>query len=181
MASDTNISNDASNQDAGVSKDSMVKAALDKLKESKKSDDEGKSNLASEEAEVGSGSQQRSSDRVDANGDRSREREKDKGKNRERDRGRDSDREREREKEYERDRDKYKDRRHHSKDRSSGKHGKLMFLLVFNYLICSFFLFALGHSDRSRHHSSRGLCLLPLAIVFGGRSSSGFRMLSLFT
>ncbi|XP_062084623.1 cyclin-L1-1 [Humulus lupulus] len=112
----------------------------DKLKGSKKSDDESNKN-ATAEGEAGEELMQKSKPerRTDASGDRSkdRERERDRIKSRDRDRGRDSDRERDRE-EAERDRDKFRDRRHRSKDRASGGgHSG-------------------GHSDKSRHHSSRG-------------------------
>lgn len=111
------------NPESGGSKDEMLKLALNKLKESKKSDDESKSltleattreefmpkSKSDRRAEIGERNKERERDR-----DRERERERDRTKSRDRDRGRDSDRERERE---DADRDKVKDRAHRSKDR----------------------------------------------------------------
>ncbi|XP_037492151.1 cyclin-L1-1 isoform X2 [Jatropha curcas] len=131
-----------SGAESGASKGTLIKAALDKLKDSKKSDDESKptDGEARDEAIPRSKSEHRS----EASGDRikDRERDRDRGRERERERererdrikerGRDSDRERERE-ETERDRDKAKDRSHRSKDRGKDS----------------------GHSEKSRYHSSR--------------------------
>ncbi|KAK4771604.1 hypothetical protein SAY87_032136 [Trapa incisa] len=69
--------------------------------------------------------------------DRDRERDRERGKTRDRDRGRDSDRERDRE---DSDRDKARDRSYRPKDRTKDS----------------------GHSDRSRHHSSRGKIFIVL-------------------
>ncbi|KAF9676719.1 hypothetical protein SADUNF_Sadunf08G0032200 [Salix dunnii] len=130
------------NVESGGSKD-IAKVALDRLKESKKSDDESKP------AEGGAREdlipRSKSEHRTEASGDKSkdrdrdRERERDRIKAQDRDRGRDSDRERERD-EIERDRDRAKDRgRHRSKDRGR-ESGQLP-----------------RHSEKSRHHSSRVL------------------------
>lgn len=113
-----------------MSKDSLIDAANDKSKESKRSDDVSKSMpLVDEEVreepvlrkrksehktDIG-GERSRDRDR-DREKDRDREREKERLKARERERGRDSDRERERE-DAERDREKVRDRTHRSKDR----------------------------------------------------------------
>ncbi|KAG2722391.1 hypothetical protein I3760_02G126500 [Carya illinoinensis] len=132
----------AVNPESGASKDVLVRAAIDKLKESKKSDDEPKNMpvegdareepmLKSNPEHRAEASRERNKER-DRDRDRDREREReDRIKARDRDRGRDSDRERDRE---ESDRDKVKDRSHRSKDR--GKDSG-------------------GHSGKSRHHSSR--------------------------
>ncbi|KAH1121852.1 hypothetical protein J1N35_005012 [Gossypium stocksii] len=126
-------------------KEAKVKMALDKLKESKQSDDESKSmpstdGDAREEPRHKSKSEHKTESSREKSKDRDRERERDRERDRERakardrDRGRDSDRERERD-ETERDRDKVKDRGHRSKDRTKDSAG--------------------GHSEKSRHHSSR--------------------------
>ncbi|KAJ6429014.1 hypothetical protein OIU84_020618 [Salix udensis] len=122
------------NVESGGSKD-ITKVALDKLKESKKSDDESKpaEGDAREDLIPRSKSEHRTEASGDKSRDRDRERERDRIKAQDRDRGRDSDRERERD-EIERDRDRAKDRgRHRSKDRGRES----------------------GHSEKSRHHSSR--------------------------
>ncbi|TYI97492.1 hypothetical protein E1A91_D01G147300v1 [Gossypium mustelinum] len=126
-------------------KEAKIKMALDKLKESKQSDDESKSmpttdSDAREEPRHKSKSEHKTESSGEKSKDRDRERERDRERDRERakardrDRGRDSDRERERD-ETERDRDKVKDRGHRSKDRTKDSAG--------------------GHSEKSRHHSSR--------------------------
>ncbi|XP_073008592.1 cyclin-L1-1 [Typha latifolia] len=127
----------ASNTDTSLSKDALIKAALDKLKDSKKVDDDSKS--APADLDVKEESTVKSKIDYKSDVERNREREKERSKARDRDsrgrdserdsRGRDSDRERERDREVERDRE--KDRKHRLKDKSS------------------------GHSDKSRHQSSR--------------------------
>lgn len=119
-----------------------IKAALDKLKEAKKNDDESKS--ANGEARDEPIPRSKSELRTEASGDRSKERDRDRDRDRDRERerdrmkvqdrerGRDSDRERERE-ETERDRDKSKDRVHRAKDRGKDS----------------------GHLEKSRYLSSR--------------------------
>ncbi|KAJ7969160.1 Cyclin-L1-1 [Quillaja saponaria] len=96
----------------------LPKVASDKLKESKKSDDESKSMPTDETARDESMLKLKSERKTEPIGERSRDRdrdrERDRLKARDRDRGRDSDRERERE---EAERDKIKDRRHRSRDR----------------------------------------------------------------
>lgn len=117
--------------ESGGSKGTLIKLAIDKLKESKKSDDDSKSMPGEGEAREDRAPKSKAENRPEPSGEKSKER--DRGtKSRERDRGRDSDRERERE-ESDRDRDKVKDRSHRSKDK--GKES--------------------GHSEKSRHHSSR--------------------------
>ena len=105
------------NLESGVSKDEMLKLALNKLKESKKSDDESKSLMpeaTTREELVPRSKSDRRADIGERNKERERERERDRTKSRDRDRGRDSDRERERD---DADREKIKDRAHRSKDR----------------------------------------------------------------
>ncbi|OIT27120.1 PREDICTED: cyclin-L1-1 [Nicotiana attenuata] len=124
------------NQEAA--KEGVMKASLDKLKDSKKSDDDSKSSMPSEgESKEEPG---KTDHRTDAGGEKNKERERERGrdrererdkerlKSRERDRGKESDRERERE-DFERDRDKSKERSHRSRDK--------------------------GHSEKPKHHSSR--------------------------
>lgn len=140
----------AANSESGGSKDLLVRAAIDKLKEAKKSDDELKNTpievdtreepmLKSNPEHRTEASRERYKEREkERERERDRERERERGreermKARDRDRGRDSDRERDRE-ESERDRDKVKDRSQHSKDRGKD---------------------SAGHSGKSRHHSSR--------------------------
>lgn len=137
------------NLESGGSKGAIIKAALDKLKASKKSGDDSESvpnegeareepvpKLKTEHRAEASGDRNKERDREkERDRDRDREREKERLKIRERDRGRDSDRERERDDtERDRDRDKVKERGYRSKDKvkDSG-----------------------GHSDKSKHHSSR--------------------------
>ncbi|XP_041001537.1 cyclin-L1-1 isoform X1 [Juglans microcarpa x Juglans regia] len=132
----------AVNLESGGSKDVLVRAAIDKLKESKKSEDEPKNmpveGDAREEPMLKSNPEHRAEASRERNKERDRDRERerereDRIKVRDRDRGRDSDRERDRE-ESDRDKDKVKDRSHRSKDRGKD---------------------AGGHSGKSRHHSSR--------------------------
>lgn len=120
-----------------VGKDAVTKAAFDKLKDSKKSDDDSKSMASEGESKEDPG---RTDHKTDAGGEKNKERERDRGrdrererdkerlKSRERDRGRESDRERERD-DFERDREKSKERNHRSRDK--------------------------GHSEKPKHHSSR--------------------------
>ncbi|XP_043708003.1 cyclin-L1-1 isoform X1 [Telopea speciosissima] len=131
------VASAVSNPDSGGSKGAIVKAALNKLKESKKSDDTKSVPIDEEMREPPLKS--KAEHRQESSGERSREREREKerSKARERDRGRDgrdSDREKDREKEMEREREKVKDRTHRSKDK--GKDSG-------------------GHSEKSRHHPSR--------------------------
>ncbi|GAV71407.1 Cyclin_N domain-containing protein [Cephalotus follicularis] len=127
--------------ESGGSKGAMVKAAIDKLKDSKKSDDESKSITSVGEARDEPVPKSKSGHRMEGGSDRNKDRDRDKERDRERDRikardrdrGRDSDRERERE-EIERDRDRVKDRSHRSKDKAKDSG---------------------GYSEKSRHHSSR--------------------------
>lgn len=187
----------AVNPESGGSKNSMVKQALDMLKESKKEDDDPKSVLV----EGGEGKEEsvpsKSENRTEASGernkererererdrerererDRERERERERVKTRDRDRGRDSDRERERD-EIDKDREKGKDRKHRSKDRGKDS-GWVQISLIFPYTNVAFitlhwFKWILclfddvhatgvggggGHSDKTRHHSTRGIHL----------------------
>ncbi|XP_061340857.1 cyclin-L1-1-like isoform X2 [Gastrolobium bilobum] len=114
-------------------KGAVVKLATDKLKDSKKSDDESKGMATEGEARDEPTVKTKSDRKMDASGeirrDRDRDRDRDRTKSRDRDRGRDSDKERERE---EAERDKLKDRGHRSWERAKD----------------------LGHS-KSKHHSSR--------------------------
>ncbi|KAJ9175571.1 hypothetical protein P3X46_014114 [Hevea brasiliensis] len=148
------------NAELGGSK-GAIKAALDKLKESKKSDDESKS--ANGEARDEPIPRSKSEHRAEASGDRSKDRDRDRDRDRERERdrikaqdrerSRDSDRERERE-ETERDRDKSKDRSHRSKDRGkdSGHPEKSRYLSSRDrdYYSSSY---SSREKDRHRHHS----------------------------
>ncbi|KAG9450666.1 hypothetical protein H6P81_010631 [Aristolochia fimbriata] len=129
---DTSSPKEAVTQDAAGSKDILVKAALDKLKLTKKPDDDTKG-IPVEEKKEDSTSKHKSDSRLETSGERIRDRERERFKvrdrDRDRDRGRDSDRDREREKEQERDKEKLKERSHRSKEK--------------------------GHSEKSRHHLSR--------------------------
>ncbi|KAK7825925.1 thioredoxin reductase 2 [Quercus suber] len=117
----------AINPESVGAKEVLVRAAIDKMKDSKKSDDESKNMSVEGEAREEPLPKSNSELKTEASRERNREREKerererdrereDRIKARDRDRGRDSDRERDRE-ETERDRDKAKDRSHRSKDR----------------------------------------------------------------
>lgn len=133
VANDTSTSKVPTNPDAGGSKDVMIKLALDKLKESKKTDEDVKPVPLEGDGKEELSVKPKADHRTDANGERNREREKERSKVRERDRGRDSIWEREREKEQEREHDKVKERSHRVKDKGKDS----------------------GHSEKSRHHSSR--------------------------
>ncbi|PIA40349.1 hypothetical protein AQUCO_02500205v1 [Aquilegia coerulea] len=117
------------NPESGGSKNSLVKAALGKVKESKKSDDDTKSLSIEGEAREDVVPKLKAEHRTEVSEEknkvkeRDRERERERLKVRQRDRGRDSDREREREKVG------GLDRSRRSKDIDAG-----------------------GHSDKSRHH-----------------------------
>lgn len=126
------------NPESGGSK---VKAALDRLKDSKKDDDESKSMPSDGEAREEPMQRPKSDHRTEASGekskdrDRERERERDRDrererrKSRDRDRGRDSDRERDRD-EMDRERDKVKDRGYRSKDRMKDSGEFIKFVIV---------------------------------------------------
>uniref|UniRef100_A0A0D6QWI6 Cyclin-L1-1 n=1 Tax=Araucaria cunninghamii TaxID=56994 RepID=A0A0D6QWI6_ARACU len=142
------VSNQAAppNPESSVGRDVIVKAALDKLKEAKKSDDETRDVSANGDLREDSAAakSKQGSHRADVAGDRSkdrdkersrprdRERDREKDRERDRDRGREWERDRERDKELEREREKAKDRSHRSKDRTKDT----------------------GHLEKSRHHSS---------------------------
>lgn len=108
-----------------AAKDAATKASLDKLKDSKKSDDDNKSMPSEGEAKEDTG---RAYHRTDAGGEKNKESERDRGRDRERetdkerlkscerDRRRESVRERERD-DFERDREKSKERSHRSRDK----------------------------------------------------------------
>ncbi|XP_015581186.1 cyclin-L1-1 [Ricinus communis] len=123
--------------ESGGSRGPIVKPALDKLKDSKKSNDESKAvdGEARDEPIPRSKSEHRAESSVERSKERDRgrerERERDRTKTHDRERGRDSDRERDLE-ETERERERNKDRGRRSKDRKDS-----------------------GHSEKSRYHSSR--------------------------
>ncbi|KAJ8622458.1 hypothetical protein MRB53_030987 [Persea americana] len=147
QASKENLSNGAANatktpkvvgnQDAVGFKDALIKVALDKLKESKKSDDEIKPVPEDGDGKEETAIKSKPGHKTDANGERNREKERERAKVR--DRGRDSDWEREQEKEQERERDKLKERSHRAKEKGKDS----------------------GYSEKSRHHSSRGRSKYP--------------------
>uniref|UniRef100_A0A1D1ZB69 Cyclin-L1-1 n=1 Tax=Anthurium amnicola TaxID=1678845 RepID=A0A1D1ZB69_9ARAE len=133
--------------DPSLSKDARIQMALDKLKESKKSDDDIKSMPTDGEAKDDQAVKSMVDHRIDADTEKNRDREKERSKTRDRervkeydkdrevrdydrDKERDYDRDREREK-VEREKDKHRERSRRSKDKGS------------------------GHSEKSRHHSSR--------------------------
>ncbi|XP_058076852.1 cyclin-L1-1 isoform X2 [Magnolia sinica] len=141
-ANDTSTPKAAVN-DAGGCKDSLIKAALDKLKVSKKTEDDMKIVPVEGEAKEETAAKPKLDHRTDASGERNRERERERMKVRDRDKGgRDSDRERE--KEQDRDREKLKERSHRVKDKGKDS----------------------GHSEKSRRHSSReyAFCYRPWRI-----------------
>ncbi|XP_015061966.1 cyclin-L1-1 isoform X1 [Solanum pennellii] len=134
-----------------VAKEADAKAVLDKLKDSKKSDDDSKNMPSEGESKEEPG---RTDHRIDAGGEKNKDRERDRGrdrererdkerlKSRERDRGRESDRERERD-DFERDREKSKERSHRSRDK------------VFLLCLTQADLNTAGHSEKPKHQSSR--------------------------
>lgn len=102
---------------SGGSKESLGKAAVGKLKESKNGDiSQTIPPVEGEAKEEQIPRKPRSEHKMEGGGERIKEREKDRVKVRDRERGRDSDRERERE-DGDRDREKIKDRTHRSKDK----------------------------------------------------------------
>ncbi|KAH7543162.1 hypothetical protein FEM48_Zijuj02G0153900 [Ziziphus jujuba var. spinosa] len=130
----------AVNLESDGSKGSLIKVSINKLKESKKSDDESKSIPVEGDVKEEPVQKSKSDHRSEIGGERNKERESERERERERnsikardcDRGRDSDRERKR-KQSEMDRDKIKEQGHRSRDRKKD----------------------LGNSEKSRHHSSR--------------------------
>lgn len=134
------------NTEAG--KDELIKTALDKLKDSKKSDDEGKGTTNGGEAREEPEAKLPSDTRTETAGDRIKERERDRERERTRardhDRGRESDRERGRD-DYERGRDKVKERVHRSRDKGKDS-GQLIYrstLFQLSYIV---------HSPKSKHY-----------------------------
>ncbi|RWW79380.1 hypothetical protein BHE74_00012344 [Ensete ventricosum] len=117
----------APNSDASLSKEAIVKAALDKLKVSKKTDDDTRNVPAEGDYKEETTVKPKVDHKADANTERNYERDRERTKTRDRDskgrdsdydgRGRDSDRDRDREKDVERERE--KDRRHRAKDKGS--------------------------------------------------------------
>ncbi|KAF9607408.1 hypothetical protein IFM89_035546 [Coptis chinensis] len=140
--------------DPDGSKDLKVKFALEKLKESKQSDDDTKSVPIDGEAREDPVLKSKADHKTEATGEKikekerekEREKEKLKARDRDRDRGRDSERERDREM-VERDRDKLKERSRRSKDKGKDSVGCLDEKRID--------VNAGGHSEKSRHHSSR--------------------------
>ncbi|KAL3829996.1 hypothetical protein ACJIZ3_018798 [Penstemon smallii] len=128
-------SSSAVNQEVG--KIELLKATLEKLKDSKKTDDESKSLLAGVDSREEPESILMSDHKIETVGERSKERDRERGREKERaksrdyDRGRESDRERVREEtewDY-----KVKERGHRSRDKGKDS----------------------GRSEKSKHHSSR--------------------------
>ena len=135
------------NTESNGGKGAMVNVAIDKLKDSKRSDDESKGMSTEGEARdepilkskadhIGETRRNRDRDRDrerDRGRERDRDRDRDRTKSRDRDRGRDSDKERERE---EAERDKLKDRGHRSRERAKDSG-------VYRFLVCVWCLFLL--------------------------------------
>ncbi|XP_042513668.1 cyclin-L1-1-like [Macadamia integrifolia] len=117
------------NPDASGSKGALIKVACEKLKESKKSDDDTKNLPIDEVMREEPPSKSKADHRQEASGERNREKERERSKARDRDRGRDG-----RDSDREREREKVKDRSHRSKEK--GKDSG-------------------GHSEKSRHHPPR--------------------------
>ncbi|ERN16839.1 cyclin-L1-1 isoform X2 [Amborella trichopoda] len=128
------------NAEIGGGKEVLRKLALDKLKESKKGEDDTEGVTVDNEGKEEMGGVKTKADhRADLHVERSKEKEREKSKARDRDRdrvrgrSRDLERDRGRDKDTERDREKHKDRSHRSKEKGKDS----------------------GHSEKSRHHSSR--------------------------
>ncbi|KAI7980080.1 Cyclin-L1-1 [Camellia lanceoleosa] len=94
------------NLESGGSKGALIKAALDKLKESKKSGDDSESVPVEAEAKEEPVSKLKSERKMDASGERNKERDWDRDRDREREKERDRDREREKERDGDREREK---------------------------------------------------------------------------
>lgn len=136
---DTSVPKGEANIESIGGRGATVKSAIDKLKDSKRSDDESKGMATEGEARDETIPKSKSDHKTEASGetrrdrdrdrDRDRERDRDRTKSRDRDRGRDSDKERDRE---EAERDKLKDRAHRSRERAKDS----------------------GHSEKLKRHSS---------------------------
>lgn len=149
------VSGAAGNAESGGSKEVLVKQALDKLKESKRSDGESKDTATDGEGREDSIVKSKPELRTEISGERNREmeRDRDRDRDREKDRVRDRDRERDRNRERQKSRDRERGRdsdrererddteREIVKERSHRSRDKPKDLG--------------GHSDKSRHHSSR--------------------------
>jgi len=144
----TELASAAVNPESSESKDALVRVAIDKLKETKKSDDEPKNmpldGQARDESILKSNPEHRTEASRERNKERERERDRereDRSKARDHDRARDSDRERDRE-ETERERDKVRDRNHRSKDR--GKDIGIFTTIFFHELDANISVYFMG-------------------------------------
>ncbi|KNA06184.1 hypothetical protein SOVF_183400 [Spinacia oleracea] len=143
------VSGASANAESGGSKDALVKQALDKLKDSKRSDDESKDITTDGEGRDDSMVKSKPEIRTETSGERNRETERDRDRDRDRVRDRERDRIRERQKSRDRERGRDSDRERERDDtereiameRSHRSRDKTKDLG--------------GHSDKSRHHSSR--------------------------
>ncbi|KAI3443614.1 hypothetical protein Pfo_000279 [Paulownia fortunei] len=141
VSKDGSLAGTTANEDTSTGKGSssaVNQEAGDKLKETKKSDDESKSTINGGESREEPESKLTSDNKTETGGERIKERERDRERERERtrskdhERGRESDRERGRE-DTERDRDKVKERGNRSREKGKDS----------------------GRMEKSKHHSSR--------------------------
>ncbi|XP_021773017.1 cyclin-L1-1-like isoform X2 [Chenopodium quinoa] len=143
----------AASIDTGGSRDALVKQALDKMKDSKRSDDESKDTANDGEGREDIMVKSKPELRTETSGERNRESERDRDRDREKEKVRDRDRERDRNRDRQKSRDRERGRdsdrererddieREIVKERSQRSRDKAKDLG--------------GHSDKSRHHSSR--------------------------
>lgn len=104
------VSGASANAESGGSKDALVKQALDKLKDSKRSDDESKDITTDGEGRDDSMVKSKPEIRTETSGERNRETERDRDRDRDRVRDRERDRIRERQKSRDRERGRDSDR-----------------------------------------------------------------------
>ncbi|KAL2942264.1 Cyclin-L1-1 [Bienertia sinuspersici] len=152
---DTSATKTVSDADSGGSKDTLVKQALDKMRESKRSDDESKDTTTDGEGREDSIVKSKLELRTETSRERSRDRDRERERDPERDRNREKDRDRERI----RDREKQKSRER-ERERDSGRERERVdtdreFVKERSHRSRDKAKDSGGHSDKSRHHSSR--------------------------
>lgn len=156
---DTSASKMVSDAESGGSKDAPVKQALDKMKESRRSDDESKDTTTDGEGREENIAKSKTELRTETSRERSRDRERERERERERDPDRDRDREKDRDRERIRDREKQKSRER-ERIRDSGRERERddterEILKERTHRSRDKPKDSGGHSDKSRHHSSR--------------------------
>jgi len=145
----------------------VVKVAIDKLKDSKRSDDESKGMATDGEAKEEHMLKSKPDRKSEVIGETRRDRDRDRDRDRERDRDRDRDRTKSRDRDRGRDSDKEREG-HRSRERAKDSGDFSYFLGDFTYFLCScsfvfmlnkFFVVSAGHSEKSKRHSSHGIIM----------------------